>query len=672
MHFSVFFPLKKAVALLLLTTGVSTLAHADPYLVGRGMSDITGEAAEVGMMGYASTSQGTAGIHMRQRARAFIIADQASGKRVVFVNNDLGMVFQGVQQAVLAQLKAKYGNLYSAENVVLAATHTHGGPGGFSHYALYNFTTWGYNKRTFDAIVSGIVAAIDKAHRDVKPGSIHIGRGQLLDASNNRSLPAFLRNPQAERAAMGNVIDPEMTVLRFKQGNTDVGVLTWFATHGVSMSSHNHLITPDNKGYAQYRWEHDVKGVRYNSDADFVAAFAQSNAGDMTPNLNLDGSGPTKNEFDNTRIIGERQLQKALQIYNGPLETLSGGLDYRQKYVDFSNLSIDARFTDGQVRRTCPAALGSAFAAGTEDGRGLDGFDEGDLNGNPFFNALGGIIAPTPQWVRDCQAPKPVMLGTGMQSPYPWSPEVLPVSVLRIGQLVIAAGPGEFTITSGRRVKATVKEALGDAAKYVVFAGYANAYAGYVTTPEEYDAQHYEGASTHFGKWTLPAYQQSYYELASAMRQNQAVANSLTPRNLADKQMSFQTGVVLDNVPLFKSFGQVELQANASYLRGQRVNVEFWTGHPKNNLRQNGSFLEVQRWDGANWLVVATDSDWSTIYRWVRVDPVWGSSKAAISWDIPQDAASGQYRIVHYGDYKNGWNGQIYGFSGSSRTFSVN
>ena len=140
---------------------VCSTAFADPFLIGRGMSDITGEAAEVGMMGYGSTSQVTAGIHMRQRARAFFVVDQASGKRMIFVNNDLGMVFQGVQQAVLRQLQARYGSLYSAENVILSATHTHGGPGGFSHYALYNFTTYGFNPRTFDAIVSGIVAAID-------------------------------------------------------------------------------------------------------------------------------------------------------------------------------------------------------------------------------------------------------------------------------------------------------------------------------------------------------------------------------------------------------------------------------------------------------------------------------------------------------------------------------
>lgn len=647
-------------------------ASADPWLVGRGMADITGEAAEVGMMGYASTSQVSGGIHMRQRARAFIVHDQASGKRIVFVNNDLGMVFQGVQQAVIRQLQAKYGSVYGADNVILSATHTHAGAGGFSHYALYNITTYGFNKRTFDAAVSGIVAAIDKAHRDLKPGTIAIGKGQLTDASNNRSLPAYQRNPQAERTRWNSHIDPDMTVLRFRQGSEDVGVISWFATHGVSMSPSNRLLSPDNKGYAAWRWEHDLKGVRYSADSDFVAAFAQSNAGDMTPNLHLDGTGPTANEFDNTRIIGERQLQKALSIYNGALEPLSGAVDYRHRFVDFSRVNVAPGFADGSARVTCPAALGSAFAAGTEDGRGMDGFNEGDLAGNPFFQALGGILTPAPQAVRDCHGAKPVLLAPGTQQPYPWSPEVLPVSIVRIGQLAIVAVPAEMTIMAGRRVRDTVKAALGDNVRHVVIAGYSNAYAGYITTPEEYDAQHYEGASTHFGKWTLGAYQQSYHELAAAMRQGLPAYPSAPVRDLAGSQLSFQTGVVLDNTPVFTSFGDVVRQASASYARGQRVDVEFWTGHPKNNLRQNGTFLEVQRWDGAAWRTVATDSDWHTIYRWVRVDPVWGTSKAAISWTIPASAATGQYRIRHYGDYKNGWDGSIRGLTGTSRTFQVN
>ncbi|WP_374352203.1 neutral/alkaline ceramidase [Chitinimonas sp.] len=640
------------------------------YLVGRGKADITGEAAEVGMMGYAKLDQKTAGIHMRQWARAFVVVDQDSGRRVVFVNNDLGMVFQGVHQAVLARLQARFGNRYGRENVILAATHTHSGPGGFSHYALYNFTTLGYNARTFNAIVDGIVESIAAADADVRPGDIKVGHGQLLDASINRSLPAYERNPGGERSRWQYSVDPSMTVLRFSQGGRDVGLISWFATHGVSMHNSNPLVSSDNKGYAEQYVEKQVFGKQ--GQRDFIAAFAQGNAGDMTPNLWLNGNGPTADEFENTRIIGERQAQRALQVFNSASEVVSGPIDYRQQYVDMSRVSVRPEFAAGAVHSTCPAAVGRAFGAGTEDGRGEVGFTEGDLQANPFLAQLGTVLFGAPPEVQNCQAPKPILIATGLQKPYPWTPEVLPVSLTRLGQLAIVAAPGEFTIMSGRRIRETVAQTLGIPFDNVIFAGYANAYSGYIATPEEYDAQHYEGASTHFGRWTQPAYQQLYHDLAVALRDGKPVDAGPSPRDLSGKQTSLQTGVVLDNTPIFKRFGQLERDAGAAYARGQTVEVWFWTGHPKNNLRRGDTFLSVERWNGNGWQRVADDDSYDTIYRWVRIDAVWGTSQARISWKIPADAVPGQYRIVHYGDYKNGWNGQINGLSGSSRTFSVN
>ena len=102
---------KLVVALLvaaLLVTPPPTRSEAatadDGYLVGTGIADITGEAAEVGMMGYAALDQKTTGIHQRQRARAFVFADRATGKRVAVVNPDVQGVFQSVQQAVVKRL----------------------------------------------------------------------------------------------------------------------------------------------------------------------------------------------------------------------------------------------------------------------------------------------------------------------------------------------------------------------------------------------------------------------------------------------------------------------------------------------------------------------------------------------------------------------------------------
>jgi neutral ceramidase len=54
-------------------------------------------------------------------------------------------------------------------------------------------------------------------------------------------------------------------------------------------------------------------------------------------------------------------------------------------------------------------------------------------------------------------------------------------------------------------------------------AAYANDYSQYVTTKEEYDMQHYEGASNLFGPFTLHAYQQEFRKLSIALRTGKQV-----------------------------------------------------------------------------------------------------------------------------------------------------
>ena len=69
-----------------------------------------------------------------------------------------------------------------------------------------------------------------------------------------------------------------------------------------------------------------------------------------------------------------------------------------------------------------------------------------------------------------------------------------------IGDRLVVTVPGEVTAELGRRTRAAVLAAArGAGIRRVVLAGYANEYASYFTTPEEYDAQHYEGGTTVYG-----------------------------------------------------------------------------------------------------------------------------------------------------------------------------
>ncbi|CAK9181378.1 unnamed protein product [Ilex paraguariensis] len=227
-------------------------SSASNYLIGLGSYDITGPAADVNMMGYANIEQIASGVHFRLRARAFIVAEsQSQGNRVVFVNLDACMASQIVTIKVFERLKARYGNLYNEQNVAISGIHTHAGPGGYLQYLVYIVTSLGFVRQSFDVIVDGIEKSIIQAHENLRPGSISVNGGELLDAGVNRSPSAYLNNPAAERSKYKYDVDKEMTLIKFVDDDWGpVGSFNWFATHGTSMSRTNSLISGDNKGAA--------------------------------------------------------------------------------------------------------------------------------------------------------------------------------------------------------------------------------------------------------------------------------------------------------------------------------------------------------------------------------------------------------------------------------------
>ncbi|WP_433599882.1 neutral/alkaline ceramidase [Nocardia sp. CA-135953] len=656
------------------TSALGAPATAAPeivgYLIGLGLSDITGPAAECGMMGYSQFEQQTAGIHLRPRARAFIIASGA--RRIVFAVAENGMIFQSVHRGVMLELGRRFGDLYTEQNVALTSTHSHATCGGSSNDYAYNLSILGFQQQVYDAEVNGIVEAIAAAHADLGPGTLSLGRAELHDASVNRSRVAFERNPDVDKQQFPNAIDPAVTALSFVKGGQQVGAITWFATHNTSMTNQNRLISADNKGYASFSYEHTEHGVRYlGGPADFVAAFAQTNAGDMSPNLDLKpGSGPTENEFDNTRIIGERQYRASKTALSGA-QSISGPVDSMLCYIDLADTAVDGRFTpDGQPRHTAPAAAGVSLIAGSvEDGPGLPGIPIPEGVRNPFIDALGDPRRPAPSWLADAQAPKAIIAPLGLLPPVPWVPNVVPIQIVRIGELYLACGGAEFTIVAGLRIRRAVAAALGVPLEQVLMQGYANAYHEYVTTPEEYDSQQYEGGSTLFGRYTLPAYQQEFARLATAFAARQQVPRGPAPRDISNLQPNFQPAPGPDTTPSGRGFGDVLTQPAASHAPGTQAAAEFVSAHPKHNPRRNGTFLEVQRRNASgDWVRVANEGEWAVRFYWSKRGPA--ASVARFTWDIPTDATPGTYRMQHFADSLSP-DGTLHPFTGITNEFEV-
>ncbi|GLJ24015.1 hypothetical protein SUGI_0457480 [Cryptomeria japonica] len=455
---------------------------------------------------------------------------------------------------------------------------------------------------------------------------------------------------------------------------------------------------------------HRVRGpMRHSERPQFVAAFCQSNVGDVSPNvwgtfcIDTDlpcdfnhstcngknelcyGRGPGyPDEFASTRIIGERQFKKATELFNRATRQLSGKIDYRHVYLDFSKLEVKIQDKPGgeeKVVQTCPAAMGFSFAAGTTDGPGAFDFQQGDDKGNLFWRFVRNLLrTPTAEQV-ECQKPKPILLDTGeMSQPYAWAPAILPIQILRIGEFVILCVPGEFTTMAGRRLREAVKEVLITYGKgefhnstNVVIAGLTNTYSQYITTFEEYQVQRYEGGSTLYGPHTLSAYIQEFRKLAKSMIDGEKVDSGLSPPDLLDKQISFLPPVIVDLTPSGIKFGDIkqDISKKGTHTKGDVVEVTFWSACPRNDLMTEGTFalVEMSSADG-KWTPMYDDDDFCLRFKWSRPSSKSTYSYASIQWEIPEEVKPGIYRIRHFGAAKHLF-GTIDYFTGTSSAFVV-
>lgn len=686
------------------------------YLLGLGVGDITGPVVETNMGGYASLAQTDTGLHMRMRSRAFIVANPANTTdRIVFINADIAFGDTGVRRGIVDALSAAYPGLYNKDNIALVGTHQHSGVGGYFENLLPQLTSLGFVKESSDAIIQGTVLAVKRAHNSLKPGTLGLGNTTILYANTNRSPSAYLANPASERARYEFNQDKDMSLLRFNDASGAArGFLSFFAVHGTSLYENNTLVSTDNKGMAAYLYESHVEPNSMPGNATFIAGFTQSNVGDTSPNTlgafcespgkawdgmpcdfnsstcggaaqDCHGRGPgfRISDFESNRIIGQYQFEGAQKIMGSSLASVSGPVKGIHVYLNMANHTFT--LANGTTAKTCPPALGYSFAGGTTDGPGAFDFIQGENSTNvtssPLWEIVKGAVTPYPSKEQiACQYPKPVLLNTGYaHTPYEWSPSVVDIQLLRVGQLVMAIAPGEFTTMAGRRLREALRAKLISSGiigsnAYVVIAGPANTYGHYITTREEYGVQRYEGASTIFGPNTLDAYIDKYSSLLPYLNPS---TTSKPPSDAAapeqtSKALSLRTGVVQDSAPIGKKFGDVliDVQTSTPYTAGSTVVAQFVGANPRNNLRLEDTFLTVDRLTGGSWSPVKSDSHPSTIYRWSRTSTILGTSTVNISWTIESGTPAGSYRLSYYGDYKP-LIGSITSFTGRSSTFTV-
>lgn len=709
-------------------------APGDRYLIGVGKADITGPVVEINLMGYADPKQLGTGLRQRLYSRAFIVGNvDKPEERFVYLVLDTQSGDTAVRYGIINGLKALGSSyaVYSHHNVAVTGTHSHAGPAGWLNYLLPQITSKGFDHQGYRAIVDGAILSIRRAHETLQPGYLSVGTTKIHGANINRSLFAYLANPEQERAKYNasveddGSVEKDLTLVKFQRAsdNKNIGVLTWFPTHGTSLLGNNTLIAGDNKGVAAYLFE---KSVRNDPTAaeNFVAGFSQANVGDTSPNVLgawcEDGSGQMCS-FENSTCsdgksqachargpffrvqdngasscfeVGKRQFEPARALYDqlqlNPEHIRGGAVKSFHTFHNMSGFSFV--LPNGTEAHTCPAALGYSFAAGTSDGPGAFDFTQHSGNENttsPVWKVVSRLLKDATPEQRACHSPKPILLDVGeIHTPYDWTPNIVDVQAFRVGQLVIIVSPGEASTMAGRRWKSAVADASAalfeadpsaPTAPVVVLGGPANSYTHYITTEEEYAIQRYEGASTLYGPHTLAAYINvtlSFlpYLAADAPAPPSHDQVGLFPPDNANRSLSFVPGVVFDAPPLFKSFGDVlaDVEMGKVYRRGQAVRAVFVGANPRNNLRLGATFAAVERFGEKTltWSRVRDDGDWGVVYHWRRTSEILGTSEVEIVWEVEDWAEAGVYRIRYYGDAK-GLGGKVTAFEGVSSAFTL-
>lgn len=498
-----------------------------------------------------------------------------------------------------------------------------------------------------------------------------------------------------------------MSLLRLQRDDgTPVGQLNWYAIHGTSISKVNERVSGDNKGYAAWRFE-QAFGTRYADAFDgqevFLAGFMQADEGDASPNpfiMDLseaelrDPASPAfvargggRDEPENALISGYKQYRHALDLYQQPGELITGEVRSATVLIQMpgAEAGLSRNYPEelapegGIGVATCMPALGVSFAGGAEDGRGpsaegqtcgntsqgdlssaaqllQDGFEDG-MNGaippglivpagcdNPAYDALGYA----------CHAEKPIIFPIGNASPFgngqTLEPLVQPLQIVVLGNLAIIALPWEVTTMSGRRLRTAVLDALqGSGVDYAVISGLSNGFIHYMTTREEYANQQYEGASTVYGPWTQEVVQSELVRLAGNLRAGMSPDSPYAVAEYRSEASSLTNAGEADDGTPPVAFGSVAQQPDPEYqLQADSllISARFVAGHPRNDLRQEASFVYVEQQIDGSWRTIQDDSDWFLRYTY-EPDQNDGANHLIVEWTVPADTRTGIYRFRH-------------------------
>jgi neutral ceramidase len=472
-----------------------------PWLAGAAEIDITPPPGYP-MAGHSFEGAVGLGVWTRLRAQALYFED-ARGVPLVLVVGDLWAVEPGLVDRVAERLREHPGMQHvGREHLVIAATHTHHGPGLYSSartYSAFAAPEGGHDPGLFEALVVRIAAAIAEAAAARRPARIVRHAAAVPALARNRSVEPFLRDPEASELLAANAglpgcpslpselapvpgvdpchaVSPVIEALHVVEaaGGRTIAVAGFFAMHPTAMPNKTELYHGDVFGVATTRAQARL--------GEGVVALFNGAQGDVSPHWDPQGRPSTVG-------LGQALGDALVEALDEPGHEVTGHIEVAFAWRPIAN----QRFTDaeGHEQRTGRRAIpGKGQFGGAEDGRTRlydRGWHEGVRRRRPRSNGQGTKRHALP-WPLSMTVP-----------PRGMTPREVPLGVVRLGDVALVTLPGEHTTIMGQRIGDAVAAALPGEPD-VLEVGLAGAYLSYLTTPQEYALQHYEGASMLYGE----------------------------------------------------------------------------------------------------------------------------------------------------------------------------
>ncbi|TNE43666.1 MAG: hypothetical protein EP343_33155 [Deltaproteobacteria bacterium] len=523
------------------------------YQVGFSKQDITAWEPDMQIWGWFTPDNRIDGVATPFYARAMMVRRDA--QTLAYVCIDQGYVSIALREIVLELLRLEHPELgLGPHNLMLTATHTHAGPCGLSDVVAQTSANFGFSPNVLTRTVEGVINALVEAHQRLQPATLRCGTVEIPyhePIAFNRSMKSYHRNKEVSKRP---VADPAQATRRhsvtLRADTPDgqmLGLVNWFGVHATCIHAENTLLHADNKGLAAQVLE-EKWSERPDIHPDFIAIFAQDAAGDVSPNFRYNKErdktiGLSDDDTESARLNAEIHITYAEAGAANALEQpiLSGDVGGTVQHADMARRPVPSEFVEGRTGiRTTHATWGIMMPTGTAEGPGplrpaiaflrqwmrlrrlrskLPFLPNKEDIKAPFLELGLGTdgqfmkVLPVRRSLRFVGKVDPVIgyvhaiFKDGLLGNEPWLPRYVPVQLLRLGSFSLLGLPAEPTTIAGERLRSVIQAAQGDKQSTVVINGYANGYAGYITTPEEYQQQEYEGSYTLFGPWTLGAYQ---------------------------------------------------------------------------------------------------------------------------------------------------------------------